>query len=397
MRQLLFSIFMMLILSSHCRADDSEVFADGATLTPLKNTKVELKKEILTLKYDGKRVLVDVYFEFNNTDKDHTETVGFVTPPSLFGVGSSGDDAIIKPPDIRNFTVVMNSDTLTYTLASFGKSGFRLPKKMAKDIQAWDYLYYFKAHFKNGLNIIHHTYSIGTISNEAFPLLIRYRLTTGKNWANSEMEDFTLNIGMGDDAYFYLPSTFWKDSHTIDWKLSATGRIFPPQTIVTYMNDTIPNTQLVKTQSGIVSFHATHFKPEYDLEFGKHYYETLAPYWGINTTSDSLAANIPLFDFAYYYFSGDRPTDSESVAYLRQATQKAIADFSDSALSLMKNGLFALHDCQFKNQSIASQYKPYPWYMPVDGRTPNVSLLSDSERKLLALIVGEEKRRAKQK
>src|SRR5690242_15071310 len=79
------------------RADDSEVYADGTSLFPLKNTKVELKKEILSFKYDGKRFAVDVYFEFNNTDKEHTETVGFVTPPSIMGIGENGK-AYIKPP-----------------------------------------------------------------------------------------------------------------------------------------------------------------------------------------------------------------------------------------------------------------------------------------------------------
>ena len=72
-------------------------------------------------------------------------------------------------------------------------------KQSGDDYVDYFYVYHFRAPFKKGLNIIHHKYVV-ELSNSVFEEIISlgYVLTAAGRWANHQIDDFTLNIDMGD-------------------------------------------------------------------------------------------------------------------------------------------------------------------------------------------------------
>jgi hypothetical protein len=70
-----------------------------------------------------------------------------------------------------------------------------------------------------------------------------------------------------------------------------------------------------------------------------------------------------------------------------------LSAFSDSTLALVQNGLFAMHDCSFKNPMLTAQFKPYVWYMPIEGKEATMEVLTKPEQKLLLYIIAEERKR----
>ncbi|MBL0016272.1 MAG: hypothetical protein IPP17_07460 [Bacteroidetes bacterium] len=76
-----FFVLLALFVANGLFANDGVFYAQGNHLVPVKETVVQLKKEILKLKRIGDYMAVDVYFEFYNPGPEKTEIVGFVTPP----------------------------------------------------------------------------------------------------------------------------------------------------------------------------------------------------------------------------------------------------------------------------------------------------------------------------
>jgi len=358
-----FFILVSLFLSSGSFADDGAFYSQGSTLIPVKHTTISLKKEVLSMKRKGYRMLIDVAFEFYNPGAERTETVGFVTPP-CFG---ENFDEIGRLPDITGFTVEANGTMLQYKISRLGKSGFRLP--VAIDTEKNDFVYYFKVKFIQGVNKIHHTYTMRANSSPIMPAGFDYRLTTGNTWANGEMEDFTLHIDMGPDYLFKLPSTFNKDGHQVEWVADSTAKISCGRRWMLFegQEDTTTDCFII-AHTGGVTFHAMHFKPDYDLYFGE-----------------------PNFDWFDEFLQVLVKNPVEDLFNIDDTAE--IAKLNDRDLHLVKNYLFAVHNCAFKSKELSEFFDQFTWYFPYPDRTPEVGLLDKSERHLLAFISQEEKRR----
>jgi hypothetical protein len=197
-------------------ANDGVFYATGNTLIPLKETTIRLKKEILNLERKGEWMQVDIYFEFFNPGAEKELTVGFVTPPAEGDV----NEEEANHPFIKDFMVMAGDKLLPYKISRMEQTGFKVDSKIAV---GYDFVYYFTIRFVKGLTIIRHSYLYKGGGSVEAKNDFDYRLTTGTTWANSAIEDFELNINMGDDSYFAVPSAF--GTAPVNWVLAGIGRL----------------------------------------------------------------------------------------------------------------------------------------------------------------------------
>ena len=80
--KLILFITFFLTISNYAFGNDGGFYANGNTLFPLKNTNIELKKEVLYLTLDKAFLRVNINFTFYNPSDEQTILVGFVTPPA---------------------------------------------------------------------------------------------------------------------------------------------------------------------------------------------------------------------------------------------------------------------------------------------------------------------------
>lgn len=205
-------------------SNDGAFRSSGNQLIPMYETDISVKKEMLTINRIGERkVAITVYYEFFNPKADKVVEVGFEAT-------SPAGDVDFRPvnghhPFITQFTVNMNDSAVPYKVAIVGdslyyKNGIYKSKtvaqalKEAEDVDYVDYfyVYHFKAKFKQGLNIIKHTYTaeLSTAVYEHYSYT--YILTAAGRWANKQIDDFTLQINMGEYQDLCINNTFFSTS-----------------------------------------------------------------------------------------------------------------------------------------------------------------------------------------
>ena len=222
-------------------ANDGVFYARGNFLVPLQETDISVAKEVLTITI-GKDSMarVDVYYEFMNNSTPKTVTMAFEADPP-YNVGLPINRQGIHP-FIKDFTVTMNHQKLSNRNALVtGRFAFEdkneKPEFTPLDMSKWKgigeapdslvpyenalynaeldsvigyaYAYYFEAPFKQGLNIVHHTYTYHMSYSIGKRFEIPYWLTPATRWANHGIDDFTLNITAEDNTEFCLNDTLF--------------------------------------------------------------------------------------------------------------------------------------------------------------------------------------------
>src|SRR5450755_3593936 len=205
-----------------CHANDGAFRVNGNQLIPMYETDISVKKEILTIKGIGSgQASVDVYYEFFNPKEAKELEVGFEAFTPYGDVDTKPVDG--EHPYITNFSVSMNGLSIPYKVAIVSDSlYFRNGKyktipmaevlKESEDIDVpnFFYVYHFRILFKKGMNIIHHTYVVDLSSSIEELYSFKYVLTAAGRWANRQIDDFTLNIDMGDFQDLSIDNTFFK-------------------------------------------------------------------------------------------------------------------------------------------------------------------------------------------
>ncbi len=239
-RTIIAYLFAFLGISS-LWANDGVYFTSGSFLVPTKETDISVAKEILTITI-GKDSMarVDVYYELMNNGQPKTVTMAFEAQPP-YNVGDPINKQGIHP-FIKDFSVVMNRQKLSCRNALVaghfpfenknGDSDFT-PLDMTKwkgmgeapdslvpyenalynaeldSVTGYAYAYCFDAPFKQGLNIVHHTYTYRMSYSIGKSFEIPYWLTPATRWANRQIDDFTLNITADDLTEFCLTDSLF--------------------------------------------------------------------------------------------------------------------------------------------------------------------------------------------
>ncbi len=240
-RRIIAFLFAILGIST-LWANDGVFFASGSFLVPAQETDISVAKEILTITI-GKDSMarVDVYYELMNNGQPKAVTMAFEAEPP-YNVGAPLNRQGIHP-FIKDFTVTMNNQRLSNKNAlvaaqytdgkvdtDFAPLDMTQWKGMGEapdslvpyenalynakldSVTGYAYAYYFDAPFKQGLNIVHHTYCYRMSYSVGKTFEIPYWLTPATRWANRQIDDFTLNITANDLTEFCLTDSLFRSA-----------------------------------------------------------------------------------------------------------------------------------------------------------------------------------------
>lgn len=340
-------------LASVClKANDGTFYVNGNQLFPLNETKISIKKEILTLKKVRNQFIeVTVYYEFFNPNEEKKLNVGFEAYAPM-------GDADNKPinnrhPYIRDFTVQFNESILKHEVALVPDSlYFKNGKIKSLDFAKYQdfdndflYVYHFEAKFKKGLNIIKHTYSYHLSSSVAYNYDFSYILTTANRWANKQIDDFTLIIDAGELEEFLINKTFFKSGN--EWLINGIGKM---NEVKASIDEGIESDAIVFVlQKGNLVFSKRNFKINGDLFLYSMNH-------GIRKNSNELP---------FSYFQDDKIKNPRS-------------DFEKKCL---KNLPFARRGYIFQNQELNQYFRKMSWYIPNPSYEPIIESLTEAEIK----------------
>ena len=352
-------------------ANDGVYYTQGNQLIPVNETDISVKKEVLTLTRKENVVQVSVYYEFFNPADEKEVLVGFEA--------ESGDytNPISFPehPNIHNFKVVINGNPQTYDIAHIDityDGGRKIAAKYVIDGQIkgmsdeecekefaemecpepiCDYVYYFKARFRPGLNVIQHTYDFDL--SDAINGRVKYFpyvLTAANRWANHQIGDFTLQVDMGDRISFDIPPTFYKSGD--EWEILGKGRYVP---VMTY----IPDSVQFHMQHGSIRFHKENFHPDGELNISAAVWT-----WPGHFDFESFSKQyMPL-----PYYSSSEPKDD------------FYARFTPEQRRIAKNLPFAQRGYIFNSKELQDYFESTTWYIPDPDYKADVSTLSETEQ-----------------
>ncbi len=276
------------------KANDGVFMVNGSQLMPLQETDVAIAKEVLTITLcDDSTARVDVLYELVNRGPAKTVDVGFVAHAPY-----DAAEYKINPschPFIEDFTVVLNEASLPvncYITAyndrktvdfkpldmSQWQRYFDLPDEVrekrdapiyaealynaARDsITDYAYVYCFKAHFCEGRNVIHHTYSYVMSYSVGSIFEVPYTLTPAMKWANHQIDDFTLRIKTKNTAKHFVVSraAFPNGDFTVT---EGTGKV---RTVRGPWAEDAPFEEIA-LRNGTVEWHCTNYRTTQNMQ-----------------------------------------------------------------------------------------------------------------------------------
>lgn len=358
-------LVLLLTITVSSIANDGSFYASGNTLIPLKETTIQLKKEILSLERRGNWMQVDIYFEFFNPGPEKELTVGFVTPPAYGDITEAEE----THPQIKDFMVMASNRILPYKVTKMESSGFRVSEKLAN---GFDFVYHFTVRFAKGITVIRHSYLYrGGASVEASAEFY-YRLTTGTAWAGGAIGDFELNIDMGEDSYFAVPDAFTKTA--ADWTVIGVGRISGKQVFNPYGDeDGGYNLRMAMLRRGKLQLRSRDFKPVKDL---------------------SLVV-FQLHNEINLWMNGKEKNEFSDLReiFWEEHTDSVIRSLSDYQLRLYRNLNYARAGYAFKDEMLTKTFSKFNWYIPDPAIKPEQAADYYIPKEILQKLVDEEKRR----
>lgn len=345
---------------SQAPANDSSYYASGNQLIPLQETDISVKKEILTIKrINDEKVRITVDYTFHNPTKEKTLLMGFEARSPSGDVGLSPIDG--QHPYIENFSVTFNGKKLPHKVSFFEQDNQKLENKIAlysidelkreqtpqakviesdpsaihTEIQFF-FVYHFPATFPNGDSNVIHTYDYA-ISGSVFTQdEIEYLLTPALRWANKQIDDFTLNIDLGELQQYHISPSFF--DNTEQWKTHDRVKIGMEDVIFQYTGES-SRFLTVWQLKGSITFHAKNFKPKGELRLFSNTY-------------------LPDPDNRVY----DTKTLRINYGNLPSVEEMQLKD--EFTRKVLENLPYARRGYVFKNKELKAFYDMQPWYMP---------------------------------
>ena len=364
-------LFFFLLLIAGAKANDGVFYANGNQLIPVTETDISVRKEVLTINRVDDHLEVTVYYEFYNPSKPKDLLVGFEAEPPY---DSYVDMAEVFPdhPHIRNFTVTINGDRLGFEVAHvlydeddyrsrvYFKNGQFSDLSREQCIKAMNeyegmgypfyYVYHFNAHFREGLNIVQHTYDFDISNSVGEEYCFSYILTAANRWANHQIDDFTLNIDMGEIQSFFIDPTFFKSVD--EWVFNDAGRATP--------DNRWEHRRMFHVPKGSISFHKDDFHPEGELSISK-----------------------PRVLWEYNICNADDIIDMVKRMMGNLDILKSCDDgsmFNDSQRRILKNVPFAYRGRVFKDEKLRQFFESTDWYVPNPDYVDDMNMMSAEER-----------------
>ena len=373
-------ILLLLVLSFiGAKANDGVFYAQGNHLIPITETDISVKKEILTIQRVDDHLEVTVYYEFFNPAKAKDLLVGFeASAPYPY------DEAYMQlfpeQPHMRNFKVVVNGEPLKYQIAHVsagaydaeledwvvpeyyvnGKMQSWSRQQCEDSLKAHDYfdypfnfVYHFNAHFREGLNIVQHTYDYDLSSSVGEEYNFPYVLTAANRWANHRIDDFTLNIDMGERESFLIEPSFFESID--EWVIKGVGR-------KNYHPFYDENFAMFHLQNGSLTFHKVKFHPEGELNIHKPDLAIVLT-WNENRDAATVMDAVKQQYTNWYH-------------YLEFNTIR----FSQDDKRILKNIPFAYRGYVFKTEALQRFFESTDWYLPDPNYEADMTKMSNEEK-----------------
>lgn len=366
MRKSICFLVALLILNAAGVANDGAYLSRGGAIYPMKETRIAMKKEFLSFTCSGDVATVQVLFEFNNPDSVARKLlVGFQAP----FVGGDVSDSLMMASRLRNMQVMVDGRLLPITTKAADCEDCPLGEVSSFEFHGDSpgiYVYLFEVTFQPGITRVQHSYDFTASSAVYFDRMFNYILTTGSKWGHSAIGDFTLEIDMGKDQYFYVSDVFGKSA---EWSIVGTGQVTGH---VFGYNDDI-NCRMVRTLSGKLRIDAKDFAPKNNIEFGLCH---TSSFFGVPLEAgDELSLQVHT---ALAYWTLDM-------------TNFRIAPLTKDDLRKLRNTIYAMHGHPFQDKELRAFYERFIWYIP-DPNLENVAQrLSPEEQRMISEIVALEK------
>ena len=359
-----FLTILFCILSIFTFANDWEFGSEGEHIIPLKGSNMSIKKEKITLKLTPDGMLVNVKFTFDNPTAEN-KIVGFVTPES--GNGGEGEGKGNRKPEplnIKNFKTTVNGKEvksnveLLSKLLSKGVLDNNIIKEYTeKEKTFYNYVYYFNADFKQGENVVEHSYFY-TGSYGVYERDFEYVVTTISKWKNQTVEDFEIEVHPGN--YFVkLPYSFWKDNKKINWEIVGKGKMVTIASTKKSNDEDATGLErygiiYLKLNNGFVRYKTKNFSPNQDFYM---------------TRMDNILG----FEYEYpegkvqgYKFKDKYFEILREVAYSDYSEiVDSLKDLSDEDLDIVRNYPYAFAGHDFARKDLKDYFSQFIWYSPI--------------------------------
>ena len=365
MKKILLAILFCL-LSIFTFANDWEFGSEGEHIIPLKGSNMSIKKEKITLKLTPDGMLVNVKFTFDNPTAEN-KIVGFVTPES--GNGEEEDETTkpkrkAEPLKIKNFKTIVNGKEvksnveLLSKLLSKGVLDNNIIKEYTeKEKTFYNYVYSFNADFKQGENVVEHSYFY-TGSYGVYERDFEYVVTTISKWKNQTVEDFEIEVHPGN--YFVkLPYSFWKDNKKINWEIVGKGKMVTIAPTKKSNDEDATGLErygiiYLKLNNGFVRYKTKNFSPNQDFYM---------------TRMDNILG----FEYEYpegkvqgYKFKDKYFEILREVAYSDYSEiVDSLKDLSDEDLDIVRNYPYAFAGYDFARKDLKDYFSQFVWYNPI--------------------------------
>ena len=365
MKKILLAILFCL-LSIFTFANDWEFGSEGEHIIPLKGSNMSIKKEKITLKLTPDGMLVNVKFTFDNPTAEN-KIVGFVTPES--GNGEEEDETTkpkrkAEPLKIKNFKTTVNGKEvksnveLLSKLLSKGVLDNNIIKEYTeKEKTFYNYVYYFNADFKQGENVVEHSYFY-TGSYGVYERDFEYVVTTISKWKNQTVEDFEIEVHPGN--YFVkLPYSFWKDNKKINWEVVGKGKMVTIAPTKKSNDEDATGLErygiiYLKLNNGFVRYKTKNFSPNQDF-----YMTRMDNILGFDY--EFPEGKIQGYKFKDDYFTTLRETIYDDYPNI----VSSLKDLKDKDLDIIRNYPYAFAGYDFARKDLKDYFSQFIWYSPV--------------------------------
>ena len=364
MKKILLAI-LFCFLSIFTFANDWEFGSEGEHIIPLKGSNVSIKKEKITLKLTPDGMLVNVKFTFDSPNAEN-KIIGFVTPESGNG-GYYEEENVIRKPEplkIKNFKTTVNGKEvksnveLLSKLLSKGVLDNNVIKEYTeKEKNFYNYVYYFNADFKQGENVVEHSYFY-TGSYGIYERDFSYVVTTISKWKNKTVEDFEIEVYPGN--YFVkLPYSFWTNTKKINWEIVGKGKMItvaptkqPNDEDATILEKT--GVVYSKLDNGFIRYKTKNFSPTDNF-----YMVRMDNILGFDY--EFQEGKIQGYKFKDDYFTFLRETVYDDYPDI----VASLKDLKDKDLDIIRNYPYAFAGYDFARKDLKDYFSQFIWYSPV--------------------------------
>ena len=365
MKKILLAILFCL-LSIFTFANDWEFGSEGEHIIPLKGSNMSIKKEKITLKLTPDGMLVNVKFTFDNPTAEN-KIVGFVTPES--GNGEEEDETTkpkrkAEPLKIKNFKTTVNGKEvksnveLLSKLLSKGVLDNNIIKEYTeKEKNLYNYVYYFNADFKQGENVVEHSYFY-TGSYGVYERDFEYVVTTISKWKNQTVEDFEIEVHP-ENYFVKLPYSFWKDNKKINWEIVGKGKMVTIAPTKKSNDEDATGLErygiiYLKLNNGFVRYKTKNFSPNQDF-----YMTRMDNILGFDY--EFPEGKIQGYKFKDDYFTTLRETIYDDYPNI----VSSLKDLKDKDLDIIRNYPYAFAGYDFAKKDLKDYFSQFIWYSPV--------------------------------